>query len=76
MSLPNPINSHHQKVNAKTLLEKQFVIDKDYTKPLLLQQKQTSLHRGGHNKETFMLNIKTFKALCLKAGTKKADEIH
>jgi molybdenum-dependent DNA-binding transcriptional regulator ModE len=23
-----------------------------------------------------MLNIKTFKSLCLKAGTKKADEIH
>lgn len=23
-----------------------------------------------------MLNIKTFKKYCLKAGTKKADEIH
>ena len=23
-----------------------------------------------------MLSIKTFKSLCLKAGTKKADEIH
>ena len=67
-----------QKVNAKTLLEKQFIIDKDYIKPLLLQQKQTSNAKGsgGHNKETFMLNIKTFKSLCLKAGTKKADEIH
>jgi len=65
-----------QKVNAKSLLEKQFVIDKDYIKPLLLQQKQTSSQRGGHNKETFMLNIKTFKSLCIKAGTKKADEIH
>ena len=32
--------------------------------------------RGGHNKEIIMLNIKTFKSLCLKAGTKKADEIH
>ena len=31
---------------------------------------------GGHNKETFMLNIETFKKFCLKAGTKKADEVH
>ena len=65
-----------QKVNAKTLLEKHFVIDKDYVKPLLLQQKQISSQRGGHNKETFMLNVKTFKSLCMKAGTTKADEIH
>jgi hypothetical protein len=67
-----------QKVNAKTLLEKHFVIDKDYAKPLLLQQKQSpdTKSRGGQNKETFLLNIKTFKSLCLKAGTKKADEIH
>lgn len=65
-----------QKANAKSLLEKHFSIDKDYTKPLLLQQKHSSPHRGGHNKETFLMNIKTFKSLCLKAGTKKADEIH
>jgi hypothetical protein len=65
-----------QKVNAKTLLEKNFVINKDYTKLLLLQQKQTINTKGGHNKETFMLNVKTFKSMCLKAGTKKADEIH
>lgn len=65
-----------QKVNAKTLLEKQFVIDKDYKKSLLLQQKQKPVTKGGQNKEIFMLNIKTFKSLCLKAGTKKADEIH
>lgn len=32
--------------------------------------------RGGHNKEKIMLNIITFKKLCLKAGTKRADEIH
>jgi hypothetical protein len=32
--------------------------------------------RGGHNKEIIMLNVETFKRLCLKAGTKKADEIH
>jgi hypothetical protein len=65
-----------QKVNAKMLLEKNFVLNKDYTKSLLLQQKQTSDARGGHNKEFIMLNIDTFKKFCLKAGTKKADEIH
>jgi len=66
-----------QKVNAKTLLEKQFILDKDYIKSsLLLQQKQTEHSKGGHNKEIFMLNIETFKKFCLKAGTKKADEIH
>lgn len=65
-----------QKARAKELLEKQFVIEKDYIKTLSLERKQTSGTRGGHNKETFLMNVKTFKALCLKAGTKKADEIH
>jgi hypothetical protein len=65
-----------QKVNAKILLEKQFVINVDYTKSLLLQQKQTVITKGGQNKETFMLNVDTFKKFCLKAGTTKADEIH
>jgi len=65
-----------QKNNAKTLLEKQFIIEKDYKKSLLLQQKQTGHIKGGHNKEIFMLNVDTFKKICLKAGTKKADEIH
>jgi hypothetical protein len=78
-----------QKVNAKTLLEKNFIIEEDYTKSLLLQQKQSehkkSLYqqgkqsdhvKGGHNKETIMLTIRTFKLFCLKAGTKKAEQIH
>jgi len=65
-----------QKVNAKTLLEKLFIVDKDYKKSLLQQQKQSLHTKGGHNKETIMLNIKTFKLFCIKTGTKKADEIH
>ena len=66
-----------QKVNAKMLLEKNFTVDKDYTKSLLLQQKQTEQStKGGHNKEIFMLNTDTFKRFCLKSGTKKADEVH
>lgn len=64
-----------QKVKAKLLLERHFIINKDY---ILLSQsgKQTTHTKGGHNKETILLNIITFKKFCLKAGTKKADEIH
>ena len=65
-----------QKNNAKMLLEKQFKIDIDYKKLLLLKQKNPPNIKGGRNKETFMLNIKTFKLFCMKTGTKKADEIH
>ncbi len=68
-----------QKVKAKSLLEKQFIIDIDYKNLLYLQVKQDleeETKHGGHNKETFMLTVKTFKSFCLKAGTKKADEIH
>lgn len=65
-----------QKARATELLKKNFIIEKDYIILLSLERKQSSGTRGGHNKETFLLNIKTFKAICLKAGTKKADEIH
>ena len=65
-----------QKVKATVLLEKHFVKDKDYILLLSHPVKQSEHARGGHNKEIFMLNIATFKRFCLKAGTKKADEIH
>ena len=64
-----------QKVSAKRLLEKQFIENIDYIFLFDLEVKQKG-GSGGHNKETIMLNIKTFKSLCLKSGTKKADEIH
>ena len=64
------------KAHSKHLLEKQFVIDKDYKLLLTKPGKQSEHVRGGHNKEIFMLNVSTFKKFCLKAGTKKADEIH
>lgn len=38
-------------------------------------KKDTHTH-GGHNKEIIMLTIRTFKLFCLKAGTKKAEQIH
>ena len=65
----------NSKFNAKRLLENYFKIDIDYKKSLLQSEKQPNV-KGGHNKEIFMLNIKTFKLFCIKAGTKKADEIH
>lgn len=73
------------KHKAKELLNKFFVINKDYTF-LVTQTGEQSLSnepsgvkknpRGGHNKDIIMLNIETFKRFCLKAGTKKADEVH
>ena len=64
-----------QKENAKRLLEKQFILDKDY-KILQIIKDEQKKGSGGHNKKKILLNVKTFKSLCLKAGTKKADEIH
>lgn len=64
------------KFNSKRVLEKNFMIDTDYTLSLLNHANQTNKTRGGHNKETFLLSVKTFKSLCLKAGTKQADNIH
>lgn len=65
-----------QKVNAKRVLEKNFTIDNDYKFLLCRLAKQDDKIHGGHNKEMIMLNVDTFKKFCLKAETKKADEIH
>jgi hypothetical protein len=50
-----------QKVNAKRVLEKNFKINIDYKLLLCQSAKQTNQSKGGDNKETFMLNIDTFK---------------
>jgi len=63
--------SHKNK--AKELLEKHFIKEIDYKNVLDAHIKQG---RGGHNKETFMLTVNAFKRFCLKACTKKADQIH
>ena len=64
------------KFTAKRLLEKHFKIENDYKILLCQLASQENITHGGHNKENFMLNTNTFKKFCLKAGTKKADEIH
>jgi hypothetical protein len=66
----------NNKANAKISLEKNFVIEKDYKCLLLQNQEQRINGRGGHNKETILLNIKTFKLFCIKIGTAKSNEIH
>jgi len=65
-----------QKDAAKRVLEKNFIEDTDYKlfAPQVGGAKKDA--RGGHNKEVIMLTINTFKRFCLKAGTKKSDEIH
>ena len=60
------------KLNAKRLLEKNFKVNVDY-KQLNDINKEG---RGGHNNIKYLLNIKTFKLLCLQTDTKKAREIH
>jgi hypothetical protein len=65
-----------QKVNAKRVLEKNFKINIDYKLSLCQPAKQSNQTKGGQNKEIFMLNVNTFKRFCLKAETKKADEVH
>ena len=91
-----------QKMTSIRVLEKNFILDKDYKFLLNYEVKQKIIEinnhdnfalpnckakninennnknkgSGGHNIQKYYLNIKTFKSLCLKAQTKKADEIH
>lgn len=60
-----------QKARAKELLEKHFIVNKDYTL-LSLEGKQTNNCRGGHNKQTFLLNVETFKKVLFKGGYKES----
>ena len=64
-----------QKINAKVVLNKNFKENIDYKILLLKVQEQKKSH-GGNNKETILLNINTFKLLCLKSDTEKAKQIH
>ena len=81
----------NQKINCIRVLEKNFEMEKDYKKSLCKLAKQTNIEinndkfatevtvakkKGGQNIQKYYLNVKTFKSLCLKAQTKKADEIH
>ena len=65
-----------QKQSAKVVLEKNFIIEKDYKILLMKLHEQDREHHGGHNKHQILMTIKTFKLLCLKSETTKAKEIH
>lgn len=65
-----------QKVKAKVLLTKNFHDNIDYKILLSPPGKKNNTTHGGHNKEVIMLNVDTFKKMCMKTCTKKADEIH
>jgi hypothetical protein len=60
-----------QKINAKLMIEKNFLINSDY---IIYNATNVNHVRGGHNKEKIMMNIYTFKNFCLRAGTKKSQK--
>jgi hypothetical protein len=79
-----------RKDNAKRLLIKSFIKDVDFilitkndegnnieNKLLLLKKEQdkTKKEWGGHNNETILMTVNTFKKFCMKASTKRADEV-
>ena len=41
-----------------------------------LENPQPHINLGGRPKEKILMNLNTFKKLCLKSNTKKADELH
>jgi phage anti-repressor protein len=65
-----------QKYAAKRMLETHFISNQDYKCGLTPSDEYKHEGRGGHNRETIILNVRTFKRLCLKANTQKAEEIH
>ena len=75
-----PINLEHvykmmgfaHKKNAKRTLENNFTKDEDYKIMLLRREQQV---HGGHNDETVMLNVDTFKNLCMIVKTEKGKAI-
>jgi phage anti-repressor protein/predicted GIY-YIG superfamily endonuclease len=61
--------------HAKTLITKEFIENKDYI-ILFLNSREKETPVIGRPTENILLTIRCFKKLCLKARTKKADEIH
>ena len=69
---------------CKVVLKKHFVENIDYK---IEKKHEVNVHapatsgasfgtHGGSNKEKVTMNIDTFKKLCMKSNTKKADEVH
>ncbi len=62
--------------HCKNVLNKNFTENKDYIIGKHTPATSGASSHGGNNKEKILLTVNCFKKLCLKAGTKKADEIH
>ncbi len=60
--------------NAKKFIVKNFEKHQDYVTSNLLLQKKEQVTWGGHNKETIMMNVDTFKAFCMTANTDKGKQ--
>lgn len=74
---------YSQKVRAKEMLTKHFIenvhyiyINENQELPGEVFSPQRKNPLGGRPSETIMISIETFKKMCLKAQTKKADQIH
>jgi len=65
------------KANGKRLLKQHFTENKDYKIVFIrTDENPQNTNLGGRPQETIMLNINTFKKLCLKSNTNNADKIH
>jgi hypothetical protein len=64
----------HFKANVDYIILKAASADEGAGKPK--NNIKRNLGGAGKNKETIMLNINTFKKMCLKVSTQKADTIH
>ena len=65
------------KANGKRLLKQHFTENKDYKIVFIrTDENPQNTNLGGRPQETIMLNINTFKKLCLKSNTENADKIH
>lgn len=58
--------------HCKRVVEKHFTNDIDYK--ILLPQIGEQVH-GGHNKEKVVMNVETFKSLCLLANTDRSKSV-
>jgi hypothetical protein len=69
---------YSRKEHCKVVLEKHFIIDIDYKIGFteVAGKLKNGINVGGRPKEKILMTINTFKKLCLKSCTKKADEIH
>ena len=78
LDLENPDSDlENMKVIKVDILKKSKKEQKEYKENIQKKyEKKIQEKHGGHNKEQIMMIINTFKKFCLKAGTKKADEIH